>query len=114
MRTDITARHHGIAALILPCLLSVGCSAQQARSEFPTRVELAELGASPKPARLKVGNDVDVGAWKLIGPLPDAVDDAPEDGSTPWGRAALNAAATRPGVLLATKAMGCAARESTS
>src|SRR5262249_26239124 len=115
MRTEYWARRHGIHALILSSLMALGCGgAQQIHNEFPTRGELAELGASPKPARLKVGNDVDVGAWKLAGPLPDAIEDVPEDGSTPWGQAALNAAAKRPGMMLATKAMGCAAREAAS
>src|SRR5262249_13455906 len=113
MRTEITARYRGKALLALSSLVGLGCAAAQPTSEFPTRDQLAALAASPPP-RLKVGNDVDVGAWKLTGPLPDAIDDAPEDGSTPWGQAALNAAAKRPGVILATKAMGCAAHESAS
>jgi len=114
MRTKITAWRVGIHAAFLGGLVALGCGGSQSKGEFPTRADLIDLTAAPPPTKIKVGNGVDVGAWQLTGPLPEAIDDVVEDGSTPWGRAALDAAAARPGVVLATRAMGCAARESAS
>src|SRR5262245_59517253 len=114
----ISARRHGICAVSFVALGALSCGSAPVQpkksGEFPTRAEIAELTASRSPSGLKIMSDVDAGTWKLKGPIPDAIEDAPDDGSTLWSRLALEAAAKRPGVVLATKSAACAAREAAS
>jgi hypothetical protein len=117
MQTMVTVRPKGIHVALLFSLVALGCAARPSRSgggsEFPSRAELTRLTASPPPAKINVSDHVDVESWKLEGSLPDAIDTAPPEATTPWGKAILDAV-KRPADVMATGAMECAARASAS
>ncbi len=98
--------------LALSAALLLGCGGAKRDTQFPSREEIAELTAAPPPAKIKVGDGVDAPTWQLVGPLPEAVSEAPA-GATPWGQAVRAAVAMQPGAL-ASQAMECVAHEAAS
>jgi hypothetical protein len=78
---------------------------------FPTKDVVAKLAAAPTPAKLSDDHAKDVPAWDLTGPLPDAVDRAPVQDDSPWGKLMQEVAAPLGDAALLTEAMHCVARE---
>jgi hypothetical protein len=78
---------------------------------FPTRDVVAKLAAAPVPAKLSDDHAKDVPSWELMGPLPDAVERAPAQDDSPWGKLFQEVAAPRGDAALLTEAMRCVARE---
>jgi hypothetical protein len=80
-------------------------------SEFPSKEELRDLTAIPPPGRIFDDKMVDAVEWTLTGPLPDAVSAAAHEDDSPWFRALAERIAAKPGLIVATEAMYCMARE---
>jgi hypothetical protein len=81
-------------------------------SPFPAPEELEELAARPPDEEaLVVGRYADVNAWELGGPFPSELGDEPITEPRPFEEVLLEAVQRRPGLLLASQAMRCAARE---
>lgn len=81
------------------------------QTNFPTRDAVEKLAAAPVPAKLADERGKDVPTWELGGPLPDAVERAPVQDDTLWGRMLSRAAAPRGESVVLTEAMRCVARE---
>jgi hypothetical protein len=78
---------------------------------FPTPEELERLG-EPPPAESLFDLDVrPVEEWRLAGPFPARIEDAPWSEGTPWSRLLSEVAAQRAGLVVPTEAMHCVARE---
>jgi hypothetical protein len=123
----VTPQRALAAVALLPSLLLGACAAGPAsgprapgggagsvaaeQTNFPSREALAQIAALPVPARLFDGDAKDVPTWELAGPLPDAVERAPFQDDSPWGKLFTEAAATRGDAVVATEAMHCLARE---
>ncbi len=81
-------------------------------SPFPAPEELEDLATRPPDEEaLFVGSYADVDAWELVGPFPSQLGDEPITEPHPFEEVLLEAVQRRPGLLLASQAMRCAARE---
>jgi hypothetical protein len=104
-----SSRARRVAALA--CLLPlVGCHGAPP-DRFPTRGEIDRIATAPPPARVFDDKSLDVETWELRGPLPDALEIGVAAEASPWGKALAAAAGARPGLVVASSAMTCAARE---
>lgn len=77
---------------------------------FPSPEVLRELGEQPHP-ELVPGGLVSVPSWTLRGPFPETVGEVPIAEPGPFERALLEVAQERAGLMVASEAMRCAARE---
>lgn len=82
------------------------------KSPFPSVERLEELAEEEAPlASVFVGEQADVDAWTLRGPLPERIGDEPIASPGPFDELLLAVARRRPGLVVASEAMRCAARE---
>jgi len=80
-------------------------------SRFPTPEKLDELTETPLPEE-ELGQDVAVvPEWTVAGPFPNVAAAKPYRDPTDWGGLLETAVARRAGLVVATEAMHCAARE---
>jgi hypothetical protein len=77
---------------------------------FPSPDALRELGEQPHP-ELEPGGLVSVPSWTLEGPFPETVGEVPIAEPGVFERALLEVAEERAGLVVASEAMRCAARE---
>ncbi|MFZ5469635.1 MAG: hypothetical protein ACOZIN_09375 [Myxococcota bacterium] len=91
--------------------LSALVSACAHKRLFPTPETLAKLAAAPPPRQMFKGKQVRVDSWKLTGPLPDKVGLVPHKSANPWDALVEERVQAKPGVLIASEEMHCAARE---
>lgn len=77
---------------------------------FPSPDTLRQLGDQPHP-QLVPGELVPVPSWTLQGPFPETVGEVPIAEPGPFERALLEVAEQRAGLIVASEAMRCAARE---
>lgn len=80
-------------------------------SPFPSPQRLDDLKQTPLPERLFAQDVATVEEWTLTGPFPDVVAAVPYRDPTEWGGLLEVAAEQRAGLVVATEAMQCAARE---
>ena len=80
-------------------------------SPFPSPERLRDLGEEKAPGGFAEGDFVDVDAWTLRGPFPARLGEEPIAGPSPWEELLLEAAQRRAGLVVASEAMRCAARE---
>jgi hypothetical protein len=113
-------------ALLAAAILTLGgafaCAGPSARGEaprkppprespFPAPQELEDLAEQPPSEALSVGLYADVDEWELIGPFPLRLGDEPIAAPHPFEEVLLETVQRRPGLLLASQAMRCVARE---
>jgi len=77
---------------------------------FPTRDELRKLGATPPPEQ-PAASVVRADAWDLAGPFPERIGEEPISDPNAWEQLLVEAASQRAGLVVASQAMRCAARE---
>lgn len=99
----------GIPSLL--ALAATACGGATPQGSFPTRDALSELAASGRPQQVFAQGSVDVDSFELVGPLPDAVDGSTTDAQGPWQKLLAGVVASRPGLVVASRAMECAARQ---
>ena len=109
MRDRVGARSAGFVGVTL-VLAVAGCASTEI-TRFPSAQELGEIGAQPPGARVAPDDVADVERWRLAGPLPDAVLNAPHAPATPWEGLLTNIIARRAGLVLASESATCVARE---
>ncbi len=81
-------------------------------SAFPSVERLEELAEEEAPlASVFAVEHADVDGWTLRGPLPDRIGDEPIASPGPFDERLLAAARRRAGLVVASEAMRCAARE---
>ena len=77
---------------------------------FPSRDELGKIGELALPAG-PAASLVRVDSWDLVGPFPENVGEEPIADPSPWERLLVEAASQRAGLVVASEAMRCTARE---
>ncbi|MFQ5990313.1 MAG: hypothetical protein ACE5K9_10405 [Candidatus Methylomirabilales bacterium] len=82
-----------------------------ARSPFPSREELSQLGQSPLRRDLFDVPMRDVDSWQLKGDFPKLIQLAPHQPSSPWEELLAEQARRIGGTLYPSAAMHCVARE---
>ncbi len=92
-------------------LSTVACAGAAQPGTFPTRDQLSKLTAAPPPANVFDKQAVDVDAFELVAPLPDAVDGSAVNPEGPWQKLLTSTVASKPGLVVASTAMECAARQ---
>jgi hypothetical protein len=112
-----------VAAALFTLAGGLACAAPSARREaspkppprespFPAPEELEDLAAQPQDDEaLFIGRFADVDAWELAGPFPSQLGDEPITEPHAFEEVLLEVVQRRPGLLLASRAMRCAARE---
>ncbi len=100
---------------LLLCLACAACATggrqDERRGQFPTPEELAELPRQLPTVDPFAAEILDVEAWELAGPFPEAIEERPRDPAAPFEQLLGRAAAGRPGLVVLTESMHCAARE---
>lgn len=102
------------AASLLAAVLvlgATGCGAAAQPGNFPTRDELFKLASGPAPQRVFNRGAVDADSFELTAPLPDSADGSEVEAETPWQKLLRGAVASRPGLVVASRATDCAARQ---
>jgi hypothetical protein len=100
---------HPVTALLLAGLASCGGAPTGA---FPSRGEIDTIAAAPLPSGGALDDrSVDVPSWQLHGAPAEAIEVATANDPTPWGAMLASAAGARPGLVVASQAMACVARE---
>jgi hypothetical protein len=102
-------RHPVTALFLLAGLASCGGASTGA---FPSRGEIDTIAAAPLPSGGGLDDrSVDVPSWQLHGAPAEAIEVATANDPTPWGAMLASAAGARPGLVVASQAMACVARE---
>jgi hypothetical protein len=99
-----------------PSSLLVGLFASMAliacgTTQFPSNEEVQRLAARPAASHPQQGDVADVEEWALVGPLPDQVGEQVALSDGLWNGLLAELAKRRPGLLMASGAANCAARE---
>ena len=81
-----------------------------AEKPFPSRDEIRKLAGNPAPPH-PAEPVVRVDSWDLEGPFPERIGEEPIADPNPWEQLLVDAASHRAGLVVASEAMRCAARE---
>ncbi|MCA2977510.1 MAG: hypothetical protein INH41_27420 [Myxococcaceae bacterium] len=93
-----------LAALVVWC----GC-ATSGSTRFTSADDLKKLSSRPRPQQVFDRAPVQVDAWTLEGPLPDAYEEAPHEATSLFSKTLLDGAAAR--ALRPSDAYACVARQ---
>ena len=91
--------------------ISTGACGLRVEGRFPTAAEIGEIGNAPPPKRLSAGKVKDLEAWDLVEPPAEPAGPTARAPANPTERLLADAAAKRQGLLWASEAMNCVAKQ---